>query len=795
MVQILMACVIEAAGPSGNDGCTAPTPWYADADGDGLGASAYTTTACDQPAGYVANADDCADADAAVGSALTWYADADGDGHGNAANTSASCTPAAGQVASADDCDDADAAVSPGGTELCNGIDDDCDGDIDDDDDSVVDQQTFYTDADADGYGSGAVEVCPDNAGALASVDGDCDDLDAAVHPNNSEHCNGTDDDCDGTIDEDGVDPLTWYLDLDADGYGRDDVNIQACAPPDSYSATPGDCDDENDGISPPADEVCDDVDNDCDGAVDLDAIDPTTFFFDDDGDGFGDVAVTFAACDAPPGYVVDATDCDDASATSHPGGVEVCGGADENCDGATDEDSAADAPSWYADVDLDGYGSGAATVACVAPADRVGNADDCDDADDAISPAASEVCDDAIDDDCDGTADDGCGPSGDLTLADADASIEWTSGYNSYNASSLAVGGDLFGTGSETLAAWNPSAPYGVSTVAGLVTGPTAGVIDPTTVPVAGDYSTYIRQVALGDWDGDANADIVFTTTASTTPYLFEGPLTGSVTTLSAADLRPGADDEEMHLLDLTGDGRDDLLTCGQTTRVGTIDLAPYAGSMLYVTSSSGSLGCDAGEDVDGDGIDDIVFNFGVSAYIASGSDAALGMTLDDTTALAFAYVANLTDAILLPDANGDGYADLAISDRTAGIREGAVYLFLGPASAIASGSEDATLTGPAIDSYAGSSIGDADVDGDSVTDMLVGGYQGEVWLQYGPVSGAIDLNSADATFSGFAASSSTLAVAGADLEGTGQDTIAIGDPTGSAGYGALYLFHGGGR
>lgn len=796
MLQLLLACTIEATGPSGKDACTDPTTWYADADGDGLGASAYTTTACDQPQGYVANADDCADADAAIGNALTWYADTDGDGHGDAANTSASCTPAAGEVASADDCDDTDAAISPAGTEVCNGTDDDCDGDVDDDDDSVVDQETFYNDDDADGYGNGEVRVCPDNAGDLATVDGDCDDLDPEVHPNISEHCNGADDDCDGTVDEDGVDPLTWYLDLDADGYGRDSVNIEACVQPASYSAAPGDCDDENAAISPDAREVCDDADNDCDGAIDLGAIDPTTFFYDDDGDGFGDASATFAACDAPVGYVADATDCDDASSVSHPGGVEVCGGADENCDGTTDEDSAADAPSWYADVDLDGYGSGAATVSCAAPAGLVGNADDCDDGDPDISPFAAEVCDDAIDDDCDGTPDDGCGPSGDLTTSDADASVEWVAGYNYANASALAVGGDLLGTGTETVVGWSPNGNSGFGTVASLIGGPTAGVIDPTTLLYAGDYTNYIRQVAMGDWDGDGNTDIVFSLSTGTTPYLFYGPLTASATTLSAADARPGVIGDALYLVDFTGDGRDDLLSCNGGTNIGAIDLAPYTGGLVYVSvTSTGTIGCDAGEDVDGDGIDDVVFNFGGSAYLASGADVSVGLSLTDTTALAYSYVSTVTDGILLPDADGDGYADLAISNREAGTREGAVYLFLGPASAIATGGEDATLTGPAIDSYAGQSIGHADVDGDGVTDMLIGGYQGEVWLQYGPVSGTIDLNSADASWSGFGLSAATLALAGADLEGTGQDTIAVGDPTGGIGYGALYLFHGGGR
>ena len=132
-----------------------------------------------------------------------------------------------------------------------------------------------------------------------------------------------------------------------------------------------------------------DGIDQDCDG---LDLVD-----VDDDGyaaiQGGGD-------------------DCDDGDASIHPGAPETCDGFDDNCDGAIDET----APTWYADADADGYGDPALPLrGCEAPVGYVldaSDAGDCDDADPDVHPGASEVCDDAIDDDCDGVVDGGCDSS-----------------------------------------------------------------------------------------------------------------------------------------------------------------------------------------------------------------------------------------------------------------------------------------------------------------------------------------------------------------------------------------------
>lgn len=131
-------------------------------------------------------------------------------------------------------------------------------------------------------------------------------------------------------------------------------------------------------------------VDEDCDGVVagfDCDDQDddrglPGAWHSDGDGDGFGDPATAVETCDPPAGAIADGRDCDDADPDIHPGGVEVCGGGDEDCDGVSDDDdpSVTGTTTWYADSDGDGWGGEALGDACAA--DGVAQPGDCDDSD-----------------------------------------------------------------------------------------------------------------------------------------------------------------------------------------------------------------------------------------------------------------------------------------------------------------------------------------------------------------------------------------------------------------------------
>jgi|JI61114C2RNA_FD_contig_111_112306_length_3280_multi_4_in_0_out_0_1 hypothetical protein len=396
------------------------TTYYADMDGDTYGDAGNTTMACSMPEGYVADATDCNDADAAVNPAATevcngiddncdgnndegltfttYYADADGDTYGDAGSTVSTCDGAPeGYVSDATDCNDADGAVNPGATEVCNGIDDNCDGNTDE---GV--QNTYYADADGDTYGdAGSTTMACSAPEGYVSDATDCNDADGAVNPGATEVCNGIDDNCDGNTDE-GVEN-TYYADADGDTYGDAGSTTMACSAPEGYVSDATDCNDADGAVNPGATEVCNSIDDNCDGNTDEGV--ENTYYADADGDTYGDAGSTTMACSAPEGYVSDATDCNDADGAVNPGATEVCNGIDDNCDGNTDEGVQ---NTYYADADGDTYGdAGSTTMACSAPEGYVSDATDCNDADGAVNPGATEVCN-GIDDNCDGNIDEG---------------------------------------------------------------------------------------------------------------------------------------------------------------------------------------------------------------------------------------------------------------------------------------------------------------------------------------------------------------------------------------------------
>ncbi|MBK9646704.1 MAG: FG-GAP repeat protein [Deltaproteobacteria bacterium] len=273
------------------------------------------------------------------------------------------------------DCDDSDTSVYLGATEICDGVDNDCD--------AVADNNPplWYGDADGDGFGdaTSSVAACTAPAGAVATGD-DCDDADPSV-------INGRD----------------WYLDADADGYGASSVAAFVCDAPAGMTGLTGDCDDDSSSAYPGAPEVWyDGVDQACDEGSDYDA----------DGDGFDSLGYGGTDCDdvradVYPGapdlpydgidtdcsarsdndadadgfdsIATGGTDCDDARSDVHPGADEVWyDGADQDCDGNDD------------DQDRDGFGVD----------------EDCDDLTAAVNPDGDEIWYDGVDQDCDGSSD-----------------------------------------------------------------------------------------------------------------------------------------------------------------------------------------------------------------------------------------------------------------------------------------------------------------------------------------------------------------------------------------------------
>ena len=211
-------------------------------------------------------------------SGIATVPDADGDGY-----------------STEEDCDDEDELIHPGAAELCDGIDNNCDGEIDE---GVA--NTYYEDADGDGFGDSdsSIESCEAPAGYVPTGN-DCDDDNDTSDPGATELCDGQDNDCDGEIDEDIV--TTWYPDADGDGFGEDDNPVEDCNPGPDYTVDDGDCDDADGAINPDAEEVCDGVDNDCDGGIDEGVT--STWYADDDGDGYGNDYTATEGCDPGSGY------------------------------------------------------------------------------------------------------------------------------------------------------------------------------------------------------------------------------------------------------------------------------------------------------------------------------------------------------------------------------------------------------------------------------------------------------------------------------------------------------------
>lgn len=197
---------------------------------------------------------------------------------------------------------------------------------------------SVYADMDADGYGNTSDSLFAADCflpNGYAANNTDCNDSNAFVNPLAIEICDNFDNNCDGNIDEGVV--TAFYADDDNDGFGNPGTLINSCTQPSGYVTNDNDCDDNNSALNPSAVEVCDNIDNNCNGNIDEGL--SSAFYADFDNDGFGNPDIIVDSCAQPSGYVINNSDCNDTIADIFPGAQEILfNGLDDNCDGYIDE-------------------------------------------------------------------------------------------------------------------------------------------------------------------------------------------------------------------------------------------------------------------------------------------------------------------------------------------------------------------------------------------------------------------------------------------------------------------------
>jgi len=708
--------------------CDGETDEAEDADGDGEG----RCTDCDdtEPDAYTGGTEVCDaidnDCDGTVDDSpsdgATYYKDYDDDGYGRSDTTAKLCEDTSGWASVSGDCDDVDATRSPGLAESCDGTDNDCDSAVDED-----------FDRDEDSYA----------AGVSCTVDDlDCDDTDAAINPAATETCDELDNDCDGQVDVGVTDGSTFYVDSDGDGYGAASAPVTLCSAGAGYSTLSTDCDDAVAVANPGATEICDELDDDCDGDVDEG--------FDGDRDGY-------ASC----------SECDDADADIFPGATESCeDDVDQDCDGLDPYcrasggsyaktvgyklrgEASSDKAGWSvdADGDQDGDGLGDALIGAFYNDEGGTNAGAV-----YIVPGG-HVSSSSL----------GGSPAIKLIGEDAGDNVGTAVGYI----------GDQSADGYDDLAVGGPGIDDGGTNSGGalLVWGPTTSDTDlrDADVRLSGTTGAGTDAGSAGDVDGDGALDVLVgaktasdgSTGASGTCYVVLGPVTTSAA-LSSADLQmygASAGDNFGGVSahgDIDGDGLGDLLLGApdqgsKDTGSSYLILGPATGSGTVTTLA------------------DVIITGAVN-YDASGSGVALG-DLDD-----------------------DGHDDLIIGSQglTGGglADSGGVSVFLGPDPTSGTvSSADVSIVGISAGMYTGSDVDVGDIDVDGELDLLVGASMspdggsssGAVYLFYGPVDGSGTVSSADAAWYGedsedyFGASVSV----GQDMGGDGVPDLLIGAP-----------------
>ncbi|MBF0103919.1 MAG: FG-GAP repeat protein [Deltaproteobacteria bacterium] len=846
--------------------------WYADADNDGYGDPTASTSTCTiaAPAGLVANANDCDDTNNAIHPGAVEVCDnADNDCTGGIDNGIAPIPADNTQGLCASNikvCHDGDFVNATGNyvpmSEICDGLDNDCAGGTDD---GLTNRPASNT----QGLCAGNTETCNGIDGWQATatnytptaeicdgLDNDCaggidNGLADRLTSNQDGECEGNLEHCEAV---EGYQPLaTNYIPTDEicdnkDNNCNDAVdegisNIPALNTQGLCSANIRVC---SSGTFVdlaanyiPTTEICDGLDNDCAGGIDDGLTDlPAT-------NTNGECVGNKLQCNGVAGW--------QAKATNYIPTDETCDTLDNNCNGTVDEGLTI--YTWYTDADGDGHGNPEISETnCHATfASHVSNADDCNDADSTINPSVAEDTTRIGDENCDGKG------IGNLSAADAVFEGDTASDYTGF---SMANVGDMDGDNVPDILVGAPSwdaslEPLGTGEAV-LLRGNTENFLSlGTELYHAGVHtgdSAGSSVASAGDMNDDGVPDIIIGATTvdgegldTGAAYLIYGPYNESVS-LSEADfvLTGIAQYDTIGFTlgsagDYNCDGYDDLFIGGAYNNnggtnageayviYGPLDTGTMSMTSADVTiraTEAWSLFGDSGmaTDLDRDGCSDLIISAPMAGstdrgkvYIFKGSETPASLI---TTATADVIFTGGTDgeeaggAIAIKkngDLTGDGNIDLVIGARynaCGGTDSGAVYIVSDPlTSKTLSTLESAFIcgdgTGDQLGDYS-SSLDIGDLDGDRVYDLLIGDesngtyYGAATFLFMGPVNGIHDASDANFIFEGqsdvgYASGRSAIFID--DLNSDGFLEIGIGDPNYSnpeVKAGAAYIING---